>query len=114
MKIALVETMPEHLVASHKQARNWGEYPLNGAEREWMTEDEAEEIVESDADGYARIVRTAEVPFDLESRVETTDAGDDDEAGYLDRYESPKVAVVRWDSGVTTPVDVASLTLESR
>ena len=29
----LIETMPAHLVASHKAAGNWGSSPHNGAER---------------------------------------------------------------------------------
>lgn len=51
-----VETMPDHLRASHRAAGNWGVYPHNGAERRLVEADDAEEIVEADPDGYARIV----------------------------------------------------------
>jgi hypothetical protein len=55
--LVTLETMPEYLKASHRAARNWGVYPYNGALRERVTRDEADEIVESDPDGYARIVQ---------------------------------------------------------
>lgn len=51
-----VEIMPEHLRASHRAARNWGVYPHNGATREEMTREEAEELCEGDE--YNHIVRT--------------------------------------------------------
>jgi hypothetical protein len=54
--LVTVETMPEYLKASHRAARNWGVYPHNGALRERVTRDEADEIVAADPDGYARIV----------------------------------------------------------
>lgn len=60
----LVETMPDHLRASHRAAGNWGVYPHNGAVRRYVDEDEAEEIVEADSvendgDGYDRVVEPA-------------------------------------------------------
>jgi len=54
--LAIVETMPDHLRASHRAAGNWGVYPLNGAERSIRFREEAIEIVENDPDGYANIV----------------------------------------------------------
>lgn len=54
--IVIVETMPDHLRDSHRAAGNWGAYPHNGAERESMSRAEADEVVEGDLDGYARIV----------------------------------------------------------
>ncbi len=55
-KLVTVETMPEHLRESHRQARNWGVYPHNGAVRERMTRDEAYALVSSDPDGYTHVV----------------------------------------------------------
>ena len=52
----VVETMPEYLRESHRAAGNWGRYPANGAERHRVTRAEAEQIVEADTYGYARIV----------------------------------------------------------
>lgn len=52
----LVEYMPEWLVSSHRAAGNWGEYPGNGALREWMDAAAAHELIDADADGYARLV----------------------------------------------------------
>jgi len=51
-----IEEMPDHHRGSHRAARNWGVYPHNGATRRRVSRDEAEEIVESDADNYASIV----------------------------------------------------------
>lgn len=51
-----LETMPEHLCASHRAAGNWGTYPANGAVRERMSRSEAEWEIEHDDDGYAHIV----------------------------------------------------------
>lgn len=51
-----VETMPDWCRASCRAARNWGQYPLNGAERSVVPREDAEEIIESDPDGYAHIV----------------------------------------------------------
>ena len=31
--LTLIETMPAHLVGSHRAAGNWGDYPANGAVR---------------------------------------------------------------------------------
>jgi hypothetical protein len=57
--LVILETMPEHLRASHRAAGNWGSYPHNGAERRTVSRDEAEQEIEADADGYARIVGDA-------------------------------------------------------
>lgn len=54
-----VETMPDDLRKSHRAARNWGRYPVNGAERANMSLADALDVVTSDPDGYARIVETA-------------------------------------------------------
>lgn len=54
--LVTVETMPEYLKGSHRATRNWGVYPHNGAVRERVPRDEAEEIVAEDPDGYAHIV----------------------------------------------------------
>ncbi len=54
--LVLVETMPEHLKESHRVAGNWGTHPSNGSERRWVSPQEAEEIIEEDSDGYAKIV----------------------------------------------------------
>lgn len=54
--LVTVETMPDWLRASHRQARNWGVYPHNGAERRQVTREEAEAIVAADEDGYDHIV----------------------------------------------------------
>ena len=40
----VVETMPEHLRASHRAAGNWGTYPVNGAVRRRVPLEEAEEL----------------------------------------------------------------------
>lgn len=50
----LVERMPDHLRASHRAARNWGDYPHNGAERVLMSADNAEYTEE---DEYDHVVR---------------------------------------------------------
>lgn len=55
--LVTIETMPDQYRDSHKAAGNWGVYPANGAVRERVSRAEAEEIVVSDADGYARIVK---------------------------------------------------------
>ena len=55
----LIETMPEELRASHRAARNWGEYPHNGAERRRVPLDEAKEIEEADPE-YDHIVPGSE------------------------------------------------------
>jgi len=55
----IVETMPEHLRESHRDAGNWGQYPLNGAVRQIMTRSDAQELVDADGDEYDRIVRDA-------------------------------------------------------
>lgn len=55
---ALLETMPDQHRASHRAAGNWGRYPHNGATRQWVLTEDAEEVVESDTDEYAAIVKT--------------------------------------------------------
>lgn len=54
--LVTVETMPDYLRETHRAARNWGAYPHNGAVRDRYTLEDAEEIVASDPDSYARIV----------------------------------------------------------
>jgi hypothetical protein len=51
-----VETMPDWLRDSHRAAGNWGQYPSNGAVRQRVEIGEAEELVESDDDGYNKII----------------------------------------------------------
>jgi hypothetical protein len=63
--LVVLESMPEQHRASHRAARNFGVYPANGAERYVMPRVEAEEVVESDEDGYDRVVRDA-TPADVE------------------------------------------------
>ncbi len=52
----IVEVMPDHLRGSHRAARNWGQYPFNGAERQRMNRTEAEELVRNDEDRYNHIM----------------------------------------------------------
>lgn len=49
----MVEYMPEHLANSHENCKNWGIYPFNGAVREKMTRQMAEDLIENDPYGYA-------------------------------------------------------------
>lgn len=51
----LIETMPDHLRASHRAARNWGVYPHNGAERRVVG---ADELPDENAE-YDHVVREA-------------------------------------------------------
>lgn len=51
-----IEVMPDCWRESHKAARNWGIYPYNGAERIKVSEEEAQDIIANDPDGYAHIV----------------------------------------------------------
>lgn len=51
----LVERMPEHLRESHRAARNWGQYPHNGAERVLVHRDCAPD----ESDEYDRVIRAA-------------------------------------------------------
>lgn len=55
-ELVILETMPDCWRESHRQAGNWGCYPMNGAERDTVTRAEAEEIIAADTDGYDRIV----------------------------------------------------------
>ena len=55
----ILETMPEHLVASHEAAGNFGQWPLNGSVRECVLLEDAEQVVADDETGYARIVGDA-------------------------------------------------------
>jgi hypothetical protein len=50
-----VETMPEHLRASHAAARNSGQYPSNGAVRLRVTPACAETMLASDPAWCARV-----------------------------------------------------------
>lgn len=68
----VIETMPDHLRASHRDAGNWGSYPHNGATREVVGRDEAAETVADDEDGYARIVRDATAGELAELAAETS------------------------------------------
>lgn len=43
-----VEVMPEWLKASHAAAGNWGVYPHNGAVRQWVTPEEADDLENSE------------------------------------------------------------------
>jgi hypothetical protein len=56
----IVETMPEHHRAAHRAAGNWGAYPHNGATRQIMRREAAEELVADDSDEYTRVVRDAD------------------------------------------------------
>lgn len=58
LRLMLVETMPEHLRASHIAAGNSGTYPANGAQRFLVYEDLALDLVDGDED-WTRIVRVA-------------------------------------------------------
>ncbi len=57
--LVILETMPDHLRASHRAAGNWGTYPHNGATRVVCERAIAEQEVEEDHDGYAAIQRAA-------------------------------------------------------
>lgn len=59
-RTVIVETMPVHLRASHRAAGNWGQYPINGATRSRVDIDEAEAIVDEDADGYDHVIEGSE------------------------------------------------------
>lgn len=63
---ALVETMPEHLIASHKEARNFGVYPHNGAVRLVMSLSDFELLMDGE---YDHVVRDAEPTDVLEYEV---------------------------------------------
>lgn len=57
--LVVLESMPDQHRSSHRAAGNFGVFPHNGSYRYVMPRDEAEEVVESDADGYDHIVRAA-------------------------------------------------------
>lgn len=61
----VLETMPDHLRASHRAAGNWGRYPLNGAERQIVEREEAEETVANDQDGYDSIIQSARYTYTI-------------------------------------------------
>lgn len=63
-EIVTIEEMPDCWRDTHREARNWGQYPLNGAERREVTREEAEEIIAADEDGYAHIVEGDETDED--------------------------------------------------
>jgi hypothetical protein len=52
----LIETMPAHLCSSHQAARNWGDYPVNGAQRRIVNGDGTDSLSDN---GYDHVVRTA-------------------------------------------------------
>jgi len=54
-----IEEMPDCLRGSHRAARNWGRYPINGATRRRVSREEADEIVAADDDAYDHIVEEA-------------------------------------------------------
>jgi len=55
--IVVVEVMPDWCRESHRQARNWGVYPHNGANRFRAPREVAEQLCEDDPDNYNSIVR---------------------------------------------------------
>lgn len=73
----LIETMPVELRASHRAARNWGEFPHNGAERRRVTLEEAEAIEAADPE-YDHIVPGSE--YELRD-TDTNEAIDAEELG---------------------------------
>lgn len=58
----VIETMPEHLRQRHTDARNWGRYPLNGAERRAVPRSEADEIIAGVPHEHAHIVGDVGAP----------------------------------------------------
>ena len=64
-ELVVVEHMPACFRESHRAARNWGNYPLNGAMRCLMLRADAESVVAEDDDGYDSIIRDAR-PADLD------------------------------------------------
>ena len=57
----VVEHMPESWRESHRAARNWGQYPSNGAVRVVMAREDADELIGRDIDGYDCILRDATI-----------------------------------------------------
>lgn len=57
--LVLLERMPDQLRNLRREARNWGRYPHNGAERTVVSRDWAEQTVAEDNDGYDHIVADA-------------------------------------------------------
>ena len=59
MTLYLIETMPDHLRASHRVAAGpsswWGRYPYNGAERSIVDESE----LPDEGDEYDHVIREA-------------------------------------------------------
>lgn len=53
--VTVVETMPEHLRHDHRAARNWGQYPLNGAERSVVLTDDVDDYITDDGE-YDHVV----------------------------------------------------------
>lgn len=76
--LVILETMPEHLRESHRSAGNWGVYPHNGAEREVVEREEAEEAVANDPDEYDSIIRDAE-PIDWLDEDDGPDEDNEDD-----------------------------------
>jgi hypothetical protein len=76
--LVVVETMPEHLRASHEAAGNAGHYPHNGAVREVMPAVDADSLIAS-GDEWATVRRDA-VPSDAD-RYDYFDGGERIAAG---------------------------------
>lgn len=85
----LIETMPAHLRASHRAARNWGVYPHNGAERRRVPLEEAEEICDPEYDHIVDGSLEVTVPAD-------TDA-DDCLAAAAEAYVLSRPEAEGWD-----------------
>ena len=55
--LLLIETMPAHLVASHKAAGNFGVFPANGAERSLVDAADVDTYLTDNS--YDHVVRVA-------------------------------------------------------
>ena len=58
-KYVVLEYMPRYHRGSHRAAGNWGSWPGNGSERVEIRRYDALAEIESDEDGYARIIKGA-------------------------------------------------------
>jgi hypothetical protein len=56
--MVIIEIMPDDIRSSHRAARNFGVFPLNGAQRYIVDRTVADEYLD-DEDGYNHIVRDA-------------------------------------------------------
>jgi hypothetical protein len=70
--VAVIETMPEHLRASHRAANNWGTYPHNGAERSVVLAEDADDYITDDGE-YDHVVAEYTATLDGDT-VEICDA----------------------------------------